>query len=695
MSLKRNGRDHMRRTVYVKKKKKLAKLKRALLLCLTLLTAAATILIVLRLYAQITGAPSLSVPKASVFLDENGNQIGDRFSAERRYWVGLDEMSPFLIDAVIATEDKNFYSHNGFDYRRIAGAILKDVKTRRMAEGASTITQQYARNLYLTFEKTWKRKINEALYAYRMETFYEKDVILEGYLNTVYFGHGMYGVEAASKFYFGKSAKELTLEESATITAIAKGPSIYSPIENPKKSKERTLLVMSLMEAQGYITAKQEERAQNEEIVLKTHEWAGSDRVAPYFLDEVWKEAEKLLSTQGRYPAEGGWTIRTTLDQHHQQVAEEVIKKWMPESELQVAFMSIEPTTGYVTSLVGGIDYKGSPFNRVTQAKRQPGSAMKPILYAAALEDGFSPLTFLSTEKTIFTYDDGRSTYEPNNINGKFAGHPISLAQALAISDNIFAVKTLEEIGYKKFSKMAARLGVEATFPDSPAIALGTSDVTLLDMTKAYNRIASGGVGIEPRMILSIADADGKTVYEHPKQKKKQVLSEQDAFVLTHLMTGMFDPIFNDYTSSTGLSMRQKQTRPYAAKSGTTISDQYLIGFTPSVTAGIWTGFDKGKQLTEATDKAASKKIWIDFMEKVHSGQRPEPFIPPAGVSSVIIDVDTGGIAVEGCAKQRLVYVKDKDMPQKLCTDKGLREKRSVPEAEGKTFDLFPFSFFE
>ncbi|MBE1555755.1 transglycosylase domain-containing protein [Sporosarcina limicola] len=685
----------MRRTVYLKKRKKRVLLRRWLLLTVTLLTAVATIFLSLRLYAQITGAPSLSVPKASVFLDKNGKQIGDRFSAERRYWISLDEMSPFLLDAVIATEDKNFYTHNGFDYKRIAGAVLKDVKTRRKAEGASTITQQYARNLYLTHEKTWKRKINEALYAYRMEIFYDKNVILEGYLNTVYFGHGMYGAEAASKFYFGKPAKDLTLEEAAVITAIAKGPSVYSPIENPEKSRERQMLVLSLMEAQGYITARQEERAKNEAIVLKTREWVATDRVAPYFLDEVWREAEKVLTTKGRYPAEGGWTIRTTLDPHHQQTAEEMIAKWMPDNELQMGFMSIEPGTGAVTSLVGGVDYTESSFNRTTQAKRQPGSAMKPILYAAALEDGFNPLTFLSTEKTIFTYDEGRSTYEPNNVNGKFADHPISLAQAIAISDNIFAVKTLEEIGYKQFSKMTERLGIEAKFPNSPAIALGTADVTLFDMTNAYNRIASGGVRIEPMTILSITDSEGKTVYEHPKQGKKRVLSEQDSFVLTHLMTGMFDPVFNDYTASTGLSMRQKQTRPYAAKSGTTISDQYLIGFSPSLTAGIWTGFDKGKQLTESKDKAASKKIWIDFMEEVHRGKPPEPFNPPKGVNGVVIDVETGGIAVDGCEKQRLVYVKEKDMPQKLCTDKSLREKRSSGKSDGKTFDLFPFSFFE
>lgn len=685
----------MQRTVFVKKKKRRTFWRRFSLLTLTALTASLTMFGALRLYAQVTGAPSLSVPKSSIFMDKEGNQIGDKYSAERRYWVNLDEVSPFLIDAVIATEDRNFYKHNGFDYRRITGAVLKDIKTRRKAEGASTITQQYARNLYLTHEKTWKRKVNEAMYAYRMEIFYEKDTILEGYLNTVYFGHGMYGVEAASKFYFGKPAKDLTLEESAVITAIAKGPSIYSPIESPENSTRRKEVVLSLMTQQGYITERQADRAKDEKIVLKTREWVDTKRVAPYFLDEVWREAEDILLAKGRSPAEGGWTIKTTLNAHHQQTAEEVVKKWMPDSELQLGFMSIEPETGAITSLVGGVDYAESPFNRATQARRQPGSAMKPILYAAALENGYSPLTFLSTEKTIFTYDEGRSTYEPKNVNGKFANHPISLAQAMAISDNIYAVKTLEEIGYKNFSDMAHRLGIEADFPASPAVALGTSDVTLMDMTNAFNRIASGGTEVVPTTILSIEDASGKMVYEKPTKKLKQVISKQDAFVLSHLLTGMFDPVFNDYSSATGLSMRQKQTRPYAAKSGTTVSDQYLIGFTPSLTAGIWTGYDIGEQLTDTTDKAASKKIWIDFMEQAHSGKPPEPFIPPDGVSSVIIDIETGGLAVSECTSQRLVYVKDKDMPQKLCTDKGLQENRTKGKEQDKGFNLFPFSFFD
>lgn len=684
----------MLRTVYVKKKRKRLYLRRFVLFMTTALTALLTLYGGLLLYAQMTGAPSLSVPKASVFLDEDGENIGDYFAAERRYWVELEEVSPFLIDAVVATEDRNFYKHNGFDYKRIAGALLKDIKNRSKVEGASTLTQQYARNLHLTHAKTWKRKANEALLAFRLERFYDKDVILEGYLNTIYFGHGMYGVEAASNFYFGKSAKDLTLEESAVITAIAKGPTIYSPVDYPENSKKRKELILTLMESQNFISSEQAERAKNTSIVLKADEWRNKKQIAPYFLDEVWKEAEKILSEKGRYPAEGGWTIRTTLNTHHQQVAEEAIEKWMPDNDLQIGFTSIDPETGGITALIGGMNYGESPFNRVTQAKRQPGSVMKPVLYAAALENGFNPLTFLMPEKTIFTYDGGKETYEPKNVNGKFADHPISLAQALAISDNIYAVKTLEEVGYDRFQKMAERLGIDVSFPLAPAVALGTTEVTLMDMTSAYNRIAAGGLEVEPNTIISITDGEGKTIYEREKTKKKQVMSEQDAFVLTHLLTGMFDPVFNDYSSATGLSMRQKQTRPYAAKSGTTISDQYLIGFTPSLTAGVWNGFDVGEKLDSTEDQTATKKIWIDFMEAAHSGKTPEPFTPPDGVNSVIVDVETGGLAVAECERQRLVYVKEQDMPEKLCTDKSLQEMKSSNE-DKKGFNLFPFSFFD
>lgn len=669
--------------------------RRGLLLTVSLAVAAGIMYGAFLIYIRAAGPPGLDVPSASVFLDRNGNPIGDRHSGERRYPASLNEISPFLQDAFVAVEDKDFRKHNGFDYSRIAAAVLKDVKAFRKVEGASTITQQYARNLFLTHQKSWSRKINEAVYARRIETFYDKDTILEGYLNTVYFGHGMYGAEAASRFYFGKDADELTLSEATLLAAVPKGPSVYSPVDHPDAAKKRQKIILDAMVRQGYVTRDQADHAVAERISLKNSEWDGAEKAAPYFLDEVWREAEKILKSEGRSINEGGWTIKTTLDPQHQKVAEAAAARWLPDNDLQFGFVSVEPSTGRVTSMIGGRDYSLSPYNRVTQAERQSGSAMKPVLYAAALEEGFNPLTFLKSEPTVFTYDDGRQTYEPQNVNGKFAGRPISLAQALAISDNIYAVKTLEEIGYKPFKDMAARLGISGNFTDAPATALGTAEVTLYEMTGAYNRIAAGGIRVEPTTIVSITDASGEEVYRQKEETDKRVMDQEDAYILTEMMTGMFDPVFSDYAPATGLSLRPRQTRPYAAKSGTTLSDQYLIGFSPVLTAGIWAGFDEGRQLSENSDKMAAKKMWIDFMEDVHAGTTPEAFRKPEGVTGVIVDVETGGLAVDGCGKQRLVYMKERDVPKKLCTDPALRLDRSSDTKDGAPVRLFPFSFFE
>lgn len=687
----------MRRAQYRKKNNRSKHMKRFFLLSIAAICALSSAIITLRIYAQIVGAPIIQVPISSVFLDNQGNIIGDRFKEQRRYWVSLDEISPFITQAAIAVEDQEFYEHNGFDYSRIASALLKDVKAGKKVEGASTITQQYARNLFLTHEKTWNRKINEALYAYRLEVFYEKDDLLEGYLNTVYFGHGMYGVEAASRFYFGKSAKSLTLAESALLMGVPKGPTHYSPIVNEEKAVTRQQLILKLMENQQFVTTEQRERAIEERFVLKTEDSVVTQKTAPYFLEEVWKEATDIILKKGHRIEEGGWTIETTLNKQHQQVAEEIIEKWMPDGELQIGFISMEPKTGYVTAMVGGRDFVESPFNRVTQAKRQPGSIIKALLYATALENGFSPLTYLKSERTIFTYDNGRREYEPKNVNGEFAEHPISLAQAVAISDNIYAVKTLEHIGYKPFQQMVERFNIDMDIKNTPATALGTSEVSLLDMTKVYNTISAKGIQKDPTYITKITNKEGEVLYdvETQKVKEKKVLLEQDAFLLTHLLTGMFDPTFNDYSPATGISIRSKQTRPYAAKSGTTNYDQYLVGFSPQLTTGVWNGYDQGKQVSDAEAKQVTKQVWIEFMEKAHQGLQVEPFLSPPGIRGVIVDIETGGIATSACEKQRLVYLKEKDVPKKLCTDPKLTQ-HSFEKSEGDDtpWSLFPFSFF-
>ncbi|PYF07497.1 1A family penicillin-binding protein [Ureibacillus chungkukjangi] len=685
------GEMRMKRESYRRQRKRKKWLKYTTFTAVAAVFAIVAGLIALRVYAQIAGAPPLTVPKASVFLDNNGNRIGDYYSAERRYWVELDEISPYLIDATVAVEDKDFYEHNGFDYSRIASAVLTDLKTQSMAEGASTISMQLARNLYLTFDKTWARKIQEALYAYRLEVFYSKEEILEGYLNTVNYGHGMYGIEAGSRYYFGKSASELTLAESALLAGIPKGPSIYSPINNYEKAMNRQAVILGLMDKQKYISAEEKSRANSEEIVLKNEQWTATKSISPYFLDVAWQEATKILEKENLNIREGGWSIKTTLNQAHQIAVDDAIEKNMPDSDLQVGFVSMDVETGQVTALVGGRDYEGSSFNRVTQAVRQPGSSIKPFLYAAALEKGFSPLTFLDVGETIFTYDNGRATYKPQNVNGQFADSQMSLAQAIAISDNIYAVKTLEEIGYDSYRDVLERFNLNFSDANNPSIALGTTENSLFDLTKAYNTIANGGKETKPTTILEIKNADGEVVYEYKKPKTEQVISEENAFLLTDMMTGIFDPVFSDYSPATGVSLRPRMTHTYAAKSGTTVSDQWLVGYTPSVTAGVWNGYDQGKTLSVQQDMAASKQVWIDFMEAINKGKPNETFEPPKGVEKVLIDIETGKLATESCPKQRMVYVKAEDIPKEKCSSFEFFDEDSWKDF----LDLFPFEAFK
>lgn len=659
----------MKRQEY-RRQKKFSKRKKMLLLStIAAVTFVVVSFISLRIYAQVAGAPPLTVPKATIFLDSNGEQIGDYFTDERRYWVDLEDMSPYLLEATVAVEDKDFYEHNGFDYSRIGGAIIADIKAGGKVQGASTLTQQYARNLYLSHEKTWTRKLNEALYAYRIEVFYEKDDILEGYLNTVYYGHGMYGAEAASRYYFGKSASELTLAEAAMLAGVPKGPSIYSPIANPEKASNRQQLILKLMTDQQKITVAEKDKAVAEQLAFKNEDWSTSKSHSPYFLDVVWTEASDILEKQNINISEGGWTIKTTLNPAHQKAAEQALNDNMPDNELQAAFVSMEAGTGHVTSLIGGRDYSTSSHNRATLSPRQIGSTIKPFLYSAALEKGESPLTFRDVSKTTFTYDRGRGEYTPQNINGEFAERELSMVQALAISDNIYAVRTLDEIGYDAFNKTLKKFHLPVSDKKEPSLALGTTETTLYNLTNAYNVFPSQGNHVAATTVLSITNAKGDVVYEW-KAEEEEVLTEDKAFMMTHMMTGMFDNVYSDYSPATGASLRPQMTHTYAGKSGTTNSDQWMIGFSHDLTAGVWNGYDQGKTLSVQADMAASKQIWIDFMETVHEGEPDKAFTIPNGVEAVTVDVESGLVANNACPdKQKTVYVTPELMPTELCSN--------------------------
>lgn len=644
--------------------------------------------IVLWMYTTTMGPPILSVPSANTFTDSYENPVATRYSEERRKWIALDDMSPYLPMAFVAIEDQEFYEHSGFDYTRIAGALLADVKARKKVQGASTITQQYARTLYLTTEKTWKRKLKEALYAYRIEDAYDKDTILEGYLNTVYFGHGAYGVEAASQTYYGKSAASLSLEEAAQLAAIPKGPSLYSPFLHPDRAKERQQLVLSEMHELGKIPEDLYTKTKNIPVTFVTDE-TKEVAVAPYYMEEARKEATSILKKKGMHLEMGGFTIVTAFRPQYQQAAEDAITRWMPNSDLQVGLISQDAEGHYVTAQVGGRNFTTSPFNRVTQAKRQPGSAIKPLLYAAALGEDFTPLTFLDVQETEFTYDEGRKTYTPKNVNGKFAANPITMAQALAISDNIYAVKTLETIGYERFQRVLDGFHTGAKVNPTPASALGTSEMSLLHLTNAYTSLLNQGTYQPPRYVKMIKDRSGAVVYDAEKErtKPKQVIPAAHAYQVVHMMTGIFDPTFDDYSPVTGSLISSKLKRQYAAKSGTTASDQYFVGFSPEISAGVWNGFDEGKQVDTAQAAHVTKQIWAEFMETVHQGKPRQAFEVPNGVTGVLVDIETGGLANDACQKQRYLYVGRADVPKKACTE--IRGKDFETHLENWKFDPF------
>ena len=373
-------------------------------------------LLSLWIYAKILGPPPIAVSESTLYYSDNGDVIGETNSGQKRYWVPIESISPELIQATVAVEDRQFYSHNGFDMKRIGGALLADIKAGAKVQGASTITQQYARNLFLDHDKTWKRKWHEALYTIRLEMNYSKKEILEGYLNTIYYGHGAYGVEAASHYYFGKNAKDLTLAEASMLAGIPKGPSSYSPIVNLEKAKTRQKIVLTSMVNQNYISKAELEKAIQTPLSFKGEHPITTNKIAPYFQDAVKQVLKTQLQMDERTIELGGLRVYTTLNEQQQALAEEAFAKTIEKSsDIQAALVAMKPGTGEVTALVGGRDYQESPFNRATQAIRQPGSTIKPLLYYAALENGFTPSTTLTSEVTTFPFDDGKSSYSPKN----------------------------------------------------------------------------------------------------------------------------------------------------------------------------------------------------------------------------------------------------------------------------------------
>ncbi|RFU62367.1 transglycosylase domain-containing protein [Peribacillus glennii] len=621
------------------------------------------------LFARALGAPPLAVPQSTLFYSGDGEIIGESDNGQKRYWVDLEEISPALIDATIAVEDRGFYRHHGFDIKRIAGAILADIKAMAKVQGASTITQQYARNLYLGHDKTWNRKMNEAFYTIRLETNYSKNEILEGYLNTIYYGHGAYGIQAASQYYYGKDAKDLTLAEASLIAGIPKGPSSYSPFLNMENAKKRQKVVLQAMKDEGKITNELAKKEISFPLVFKRGHKTVDRKVAPYFQDAVMQALKSQLDMDDRTIELGGLKVYTTLDKRTQEVAESTFNNVIEEtSDIQAALVSMSPKTGEVKAMVGGRDYAKTPYNRAIQAIRQPGSTMKPLLYYAALEKGFTPATTLRSELMTFQYDDGKSSYTPHNFNHQYADSEITMAQALALSDNVFAVKTHMFLGERALMDTARRFGITTKMSQVPSLALGTSGVRVIEMVNAYNLFANGGREVKPVLIKKIENHKGEVIFEH-RTERQQILNPDRAFVMTQMLTGIFDPKLNGYTKVTGSSIIPQLTRKYAGKSGTTETDSWMIGYTPELVTGVWAGYDNAKKITVPAEKTYAKNIWAQFMEESLENKPVKKFKQTDNVVGVYINPANGKLATENCPVKRMTYFVKGTEPTEVCTE--------------------------
>lgn len=605
------------------------------------------------LYAYAKMLPKLPIDKAnSYYLYDNQNELFQGKNSKK--WVSLDDISPYLINATIAIEDKSFYHHKGFDFLRILKSLYINITNGKTLQGASTISQQYAKNLFLDFDKTWKRKLNEAWLTIRLEAHYSKDKILEGYLNTINYG-GIFGIENASLYYFGKNAKDLTLAEATILAGIPKDPTYYSPIQNENNSKKRQKLILNAMVKNKYITQTQAEKAMQKELTYKVDQNKENLTTLMYYQDAVIQELQSIKTIPTSFLKTGGLKIYTNLDLEIQTSMEESIKKNLDyNQELEVASVVMNPNNGKILAIAGGRDYSKSQYNRVTSMKRQVGSTMKPILYYAALENGFTPSTTFKSEKTTFTFSEDK-TYSPNNYGNTYPNKPISMATALAYSDNIYAVKTHLFLGEQTLIDTAKRLGIQSKLTPIPSLALGTESINILEMMKAYATFANEGYSVEPYFIEKVEDIDGNVLYEH-KEKKENILNRSLVFVLNEMLNNSYASEFVDYNYPTCINLAPKLTKKYAIKTGTTETDHLIFGYNKELIMGMWTGYDDNR-VSDVKDGNAIKNIWAEVMESAEKNVEGNGWYEiPQNVVGVMVEPVTGKVATAESKKKKMLY---------------------------------------
>jgi penicillin-binding protein 1A len=596
---------------------------------------------------SVTALETLQPIQGTKIYDDNDEAITE-LHVERRILVPLSQIPQSLRDAILATEDRRFYSHWGIDPIGVARAIVQNYRRGRIVEGGSTITQQLTKVLFLTPDKSLERKLKEAVLALELERRYSKDRILEMYLNQVYFGQGSYGVEAAARTYFGKGVSELTVRESALIAGLPRAPTNYSPFDRPEAAKRRREVVLHRLVEFGSIKDEEAKRLAKTDLGLIPPERRRT--TGQYFLDYVQQTLEAKYGPD--LVLKGGLNVYTTLNPTMQLTAEQSLREGLkalagrsaqtttgarPGESPEGAVVTVEPQTGYVKAMVGGSDFFRSEFNRAVQAKRQPGSAFKPFIYIAALEAGFTPASQIEDSPVSFPVGGKNGqVWKPENYDRKFRGST-TLQQAIEESINVVTVKLQERVGLAKTIQVARRLGITSPLDVNLSLALGTSDVSLLEMTSAYGTLANQGVWMPPVAIRYVTDAQGKLLEEHVPEGR-EALAPETAYVITQMLRGVVERGTGQAAKGLG--------RPMAAKTGTTndYSNAWFVGFTPRLATGVWVGYDRPRSLgKDETGSRVAVPIWVTYMGKVLGDSPKEDFPVPEHVVSMLVDEDPSG----------------------------------------------------
>jgi len=569
----------------------------------------------------------------------DGTEIADLYK-ENRIWVPIDRIPISVRNAFIATEDRNFYEHHGVDFFGVLRAAVADLRHEQF-QGASTITQQLARALFLTDDVSIARKIQEMLLAVEIERYYTKDEILERYLNIIYFGAGAYGIEAASRTYFGKGVEHLSVGQAAMLAGLPAAPSDYSPFASLERAKQRQAHVLERMVASGFINADQEQAELARPLGLIAERPGGLQSYKfPYFTTYVTHLLEAQFGAQATF--EGGLQVFTTLDPRMQQAAEAAVN-WGIETgkaegigASQGALVALRPSTGEILAMVGGAGGFSlkNQFNRAWQTRRQPGSSFKAYVYTAAIDSGLTPATIIDDAPVSYPMGDG-TQWAPEDDDHRFMG-PVTLRTALALSRNVVAVRLAQQLGIDKVMEYAKRMGVKAPLEANLSLALGTSGVSPLDQAAGYATLANAGIHIDPSPIRVVRDALGIAVLDNSYPQQTEVVSAGTAYVVT----SMLESVIKEGTGYPNAEI----DRPAAGKTGTTsdFRDAWFVGFTPDLVAAVWIGNDDYHRMTESYGGNIPARIWARFMKTALAQTPKHDFTLPAGEVRKVTLCSTG-----------------------------------------------------